>query len=79
MHKCKNKACPKPFENLYKLKPKIKYQLKRSYALLEPFCKSKVSQLCKNYRSPHLWNTIVLSQNTDFKESTTLKVFKEKT
>ena len=79
MLKCKNKACPKAFENLYNIKPKIKYQLKRSYALLEPFCKTKFSQLCKDYRNPHLWNTIVLSQNTDFEESATLKVFKEKT
>ena len=31
-----------------------------------------------NYRGPHLWNTIVLSQNTDLEQSTTLKVFKEK-
>ena len=78
MFKCKSKACSKAFESLYTLKPKIKYQLKRSYTLFEPFCKSKFSQLCKNYRGPHLWNTIVLSQNTDLEESTTLKVFKEK-
>ena len=30
-----------------------------------------------NYRGPHLWNTIVLSQNNDLEQSTTLKVFKE--
>ena len=78
MFKCKNKACPKAFENLFTLKPKNKYQLKRSCTLLEPFCKSKFSQLCINYRGPHLWNTIVLSQNTDSEQSTTLKLFKER-
>ena len=64
MLKCKNKACPKAFENLFTLKPKNKYQLKRSFTVLEPFCKSKFSQVCINYGGPHLWNTIVLSQNT---------------
>ena len=78
MFKCKSKACPKAFENLFTLKPKNKYQLKRSCALLEPLCKSKFSQLCINYRGPYLWNTIVLSQNTNLEQSTTLKVFKEK-
>ena len=77
MFKCKNKVCPKAFENLLTLKPKNKYQLKRSCTLLEPFCKSKFSQLCINYRGPHIWNTIVISQNTDLVQSTTLKVFKE--
>ena len=33
---------------------------------------------CINYRGPHLWNTIVLSQNTDLEQSTILTVFKEK-
>ena len=81
MFKCKNKACPKAcpkaFENLFTLKPKNKYQLKRSCTLLELFCKSKFSQLCINYRDPHLWNTIVLRQNTDLEQFTILKVFKE--
>ena len=54
MFKCKNKACPKAFENLFTLKTKNKYQLKRSYTLLEPICKSKFSQLCINYRGPYL-------------------------
>ena len=66
---------PKAFENLFTFKPKNKYQLKRSCTLLKPFCKSKLSQLCINYRGPHLWNTIVLSQNME--QTTTLKVFKE--
>ena len=48
MFKCKNKAYPKAFENLFTLKPKNKYQLNRRCALLEPFCKSKFSQLCIN-------------------------------
>ena len=65
MFKCKNKACSKAFENLFTLKPKNKYQLKRSCTLLEPFFKSKFSQLCISYRGPHLWNTTVLSQNAD--------------
>ena len=69
MFKCKNKACPKAFENLFTLKPKNKYQLKRSCTLLEPFWKSKLSQLCINHRGPHLWNTIVLSHNTDLEQS----------
>ena len=37
MFKCKNKACPKAFENLFTLKPKNIYQLKRNCTLLEPF------------------------------------------
>ena len=78
MLKYKNKACPKAFENLFTLKPKNKYQLERSCTLLELFCKSKFSRLCINYRGPHLWNTIVLSQNTDLEHPTTLKSFKEK-
>ena len=65
----KNKTCPKAFKNLFTLKPKNKYQLKRSCALLEPFCKSKFNQLCINYRGSHLWNTIVLSQNTAWNNS----------
>ena len=76
MFKCNNKACPKAFENLFTLKPKNKYQLKRSCTLLEPFRKTKFSQPCINYRGPHLWNTIVLSQNTDLVQSRTLKRFK---
>ena len=41
MFKCKKKACPKDLENLFTLKPKSKYQLRRSCTLLEPFCKNK--------------------------------------
>ena len=78
MLKCKNKAFPKAFQNLFNLKPKNKYQLKRSCTLLESFCKSIFSQLCINYRGSHLWNIIVLSQNTDLEQSTTLKCFTEK-
>ena len=78
MFKCKSKACPKAFKNLYNLKPKNKYQLKRSCTLFEPFCKSKFGQLCINYRGPHLWNTIIHSQNTDLEQSTILIFFKEK-
>ena len=60
MFKCKNKALPKAFEGLFTLKPKNKYQLKRSCTLLEPFWKSKFSQLCINYRGPHLRNPNVI-------------------
>ena len=35
MFKCKSKACSKGFENLFTSKPEGKYQLKRSYTLLE--------------------------------------------
>ena len=66
------------FRIFFTLKPKNKYQLKRSYTLFEPFCKSKFSQACINYRGPHLRNTIVLSQNTDLEQSIPLKFFKEK-
>ena len=72
------KACPKALENLFTLKAKNKYQLKRICTLPEPSCKSKFSQLCIDYRGPHLWNTIVLSQNTDLEQSITLKLFKER-
>ena len=78
MFKCKSKACPKALENLFTLKPKTKYQLKRNCTVLEPFCKSKFSQLCINYSGPHLWNAIVLCQNTDLEQSITLKLFKER-
>ena len=83
MFKCKNKACPRAFEKLFALKPKNKYQLKRNCTLIEPFCKSKFSQLCINYRGPHLRNTIVLnsqnnSQKTDLEQSTALNFLKEK-
>ena len=78
MFRCKNKVCPKAFENLFNLKLKNKYQLTRNYTLLEPFCKSKLSQLCIHYSGPHLWNTIVLSQNTDLEQPIALKYFKEK-
>ena len=54
MFKCKNKACPKAFENLFTLKPKNQYQLRRNFTLLEPFCKSTFSQLCINCCGPHL-------------------------
>ena len=67
--KYKNNSCPK--------EPKSKYQLKRNCALPEHFCKSKFRQLCINYRDPHLWNTIVLGQNTDSEQSTTLKILKK--
>ena len=62
----------------FTLKLKNKYQPKRSCTLLEPFFKSKFSQLCINYRGPHLRNTIVLYQNTDLEQSIILKWFKEK-
>ena len=78
MFKCKSKACAKPFEKLFTLKSKNKYQLKRSCTLLENLCKSKFSQLCINYCGQHLCNKIVFSQNTDLEQSTTLKFFKEK-
>ena len=76
MFKCKNKAFPKEF--CFTLKPKNKHHLKRRCALIEPFCKSKFSQLCINYRGPHLWNTIVLSQNTDLEQFTALIFFLKK-
>ena len=62
----------------FTLKLKNKYQPKRSCTLLEPFFKSKFSQLCISYRGPHLRNTIVLSQNTNLEQSIILKWFKEK-
>ena len=74
MFKCKNKV----FENLFTLKPRSKYRLKRGCTFLEPYCKSKFSQLCVNYRRPNLWNIIALSQNTDLEQPRTLEVFKEK-
>ena len=77
MFKYKSKACLKAFKKLFTLKPKTKYQLERSCTVLETFCKSKFSQLCINYRRPHLWNTMVLSQNTDMEQFITLKFFKE--
>ena len=64
MFKCKNKAFSKASKNLLTLKPKNTYQLKRTFISVEPFCKGKFSQLCLNYRGPHLWNTIALNQNT---------------
>ena len=70
MFKYKNKACTKVFENLFTSKPKNEYQLKRSSTLLEPFCKSKLCQLCIIDRGPHLWNTVVLIQNIDLEKST---------
>ena len=76
--KCKNKACLKAFKNLFTLKSKNKYQLKRSCTHLEPFCKSKFSQLYISYCCPHLWNIIALSQNTDLEQFITLKRFQEK-
>ena len=63
---------------LFTLKPKNKCQLKRSCTLLEPFFKSKFNQLSVNYCRPHLWNTTVLSQNTDLGQFIALKLFKEK-
>ena len=72
------KACLKALENLFTLKRKNRYQLKRSCILLEPFCKIKFSQLCINYRGPHLWNTILLSQDTDLEQSIILKLFNER-
>ena len=41
------------FENL-SYNQKNEYQLRRRCALFEPFCKSKFSQLCTNYRDLHL-------------------------
>ena len=76
MFKWKNEACPKDFENLFTLKPKNKYQLKRSCTLFERFWESKFSQLSIDCRGPHLWNTIALSQNMDLEQSTTLTFFK---
>ena len=76
--KYKNKACPKAIENLFTLKPKYRYQLKRSWTLLEPFCESKFSQLFINYCGPHVWNIIILVQITDLEQSRTLKCFNEK-
>ena len=64
MFKRKNKAFPNGSENLFTLKPKNTYQLKRTFISVEPFCKGKFNQLCINYRGPHLWKTIVLSHNT---------------
>ena len=78
MFKCKNKICPQAVENLFTLKPKNKYQLKRSCIHHEPLYKSKFTQLCMNYRGAYLRNKIVLSQNTDLEQFTTLKHFKEK-
>ena len=78
MFKCKSKACPKALKNLFTLKSKNKYQLKRSCTLLKLFCESKFSQLFINYCGANLWNTIILSQNTDLDQSTTLTFFEEK-
>ena len=64
MFKRKNKAFSNGSENLFTLKPKNTYQLKRTFISVEPFCKGKFNQLCINYRGPHLWKTIVLSHNT---------------
>ena len=60
------------------LKTKNKYQLNRSSTLLEPCCKSKFRQLYIQYRGPHIWNTIALSQNSDLELSSTLNFFKER-
>ena len=76
--KCKNEACPQAFESLLTLKPKNKYQLKRICTLLQPFCKCEFRQICISNLGPHLWNTIVLSQNTDLEKCATLNFFNEK-
>ena len=64
-------------QNFFSLKPKNKYQLKRSCTVLEPFCKGKFTPLCINYRGAHPQNTM-LSKNTDLELYTTLKLIKEK-
>ena len=78
MFKCKNESCRQAFKDLFTLKPKNKYQLKRSCSLLQPFRKSEFSHICISYLGPHLWNTIVLSQNTDSEKCIPLIFFKEK-
>jgi hypothetical protein len=58
MYKSKFQQCPSIFNDLYEIKPNIKYTL-RTTGLIEPLCKTKQEQFKITYRAPHIWNKIL--------------------
>ena len=75
MYKCKYDLSPTVFHEIYKQKPKNKYQLRRNEPLYEPLCRTNFDKFCITYRGPSLWNKIVLN-NFDFSDNPSFSSFK---
>lgn len=75
MYKCKYNLCPPIFKELYKQKPRNKYQLRRNDPVYEPLCRPNLDKFCIAFRGPSLWNKIVLD-NFDFSDNPSFLSFK---
>ena len=60
MFKCKMKTSPPIFHNIFQLKQPHKYTMRSTGAVFEPICKTKRDQFSICYRSPHLWNKLII-------------------
>ena len=61
MFKCKNKTSPPIFHKVFQLKPTNKYTMRSTGTVLEPICKTKLDQFSISFRSPHLWNKLIVN------------------
>ena len=62
MFKCKVNLAPQIFQYLFTLKPENKYTTRSAGTLIEPLCRTKLSQFSISFRGPHLWNKLVVQK-----------------
>ena len=78
MFKCKMKLSPPIFHNIFKLKQPNKYVMRSTGAgtVLEPKCETRSDQFNVTFRSPYLWNKLIVS-NSDFTQTELVSSFRK--
>ena len=75
MFKCKLKLSPPIFHKIYQLKQPTKYTLRSKDVALEPKCKTKLDQFNISFRSPYLWNKLIVN-NSNFEQTEIFSSFR---
>ena len=64
MFNCKSETAPLIFHNLLTIKPRNRYTIRATNMLREVFCCRKFSEFKIPFRGPHLWNKLIVQNNT---------------
>ena len=61
MFKCKMKISPPIFHKIFQLKQTNKYTLRSTGTVLEPIHRTKLEEFSISFRSPHIWNKLIVT------------------
>ena len=69
------KIAPQIFHKIFILKPPNKYEMRSIGTVLQPKCTTKLNQFNITFRSPFLWNKLIIS-NSNLRQTENLIFFK---